>query len=249
MKAQLFFKQFGLGVSFAAIIALSATLILSLLSLLTYLFLPFNAIVVYVLGIIMSFIISFFIRRFFFKGNKYFLIDEINNDKKNNIWIKAISEKKYLKKKTVVLSYIPLIVLGILFIVAIVFLNPILSQNVDDLFSYFWHTALGSLLSGMPMALIMFIFFEIKTLSVCNKCDAVNAFIYDEELDFTSSSAFTGNSYNAPIAHHGMSWGGGGYDTKKLESFSNQIVCHCACCEEKTVLSELPEDSKVVTDK
>ena len=104
MKTKLFFEQFGLGMFFGALSALSAALILSLLSLLTYLFLPFNAIAVYVSGIILSFTMSFFIRRFFFKKNKYFLLTEINNDKKNDIWIEAIAQKNYLKKKTVILS-------------------------------------------------------------------------------------------------------------------------------------------------
>ena len=249
MEIKLFFRQFGSGIIFSAISTLGATLVLSLVSLITNLFLPFSAISVYILGTISSFIICLIIKKFFFKGNQYFLTNELNDNKKNSIWIEAIAKKKFIKRKTAILSYIPSIILGIFFIVAIVFLDPILSQNVDDLLSYFWHTAVGSLLSGMPMALIMFTFFGIRTLSVCNKCGAVNAFIYDEELDFTSSSAFSGTSYNAPIAHHGMSWGGGGYDTKRIESFSNQIVCHCACCKEKTVLSELPENSKVIFDK
>lgn len=244
--AKLYFNRLFMGLLYGVICSLPIALSMSLVSMIASIFLPFNIIVVLIFGAALSVAASFLFKGKFFGKNKYFLEEEISSDKKG-FWLNAVRQKVFIKKKYAILSYVPAFILSASALVATIILYPLLSgTEVSVVIEFFWRTASGSALSSMTVSLFLYAIFGIKSLVVCKKCGTVNAFIYDNEDGFSSTDAVVGSSYNSPIGHHGMSWGGGGYNAFKVDSFDNRISCHCACCGEIAVLSEAPSDSKII---
>ena len=203
---------------------------------------------IYIISVLITLVICFIQRKFYFAAKSYYYPEEINNvDKtnKNKFWIERIRNEKFIKRAAAWAIYIPYFVLGLVALVfAILFSKGL--YNVERTFYFVIMAPICVALIALTVSLFLYGIFGLRSLRVCKKCGAVNAFIYDEFLDFEATSGFTGASYNSTITHHGIGWGGGGYNTTKISKSGNRISCHCACCEEKSTFTEVTDKSGIL---
>lgn len=242
---KIYLKNFSIGLIFAGISAAIASVIIVLWSLLAKLLeIQFSAIVMYIVGGIVGVSCCFIFKRFFIEENGYFIQEELDSPKKNRFWVEKIKSGKFVKRLAAQLSYVPSFVLSAAVIVlAGVFYSAL--QSAGEV-NYMGYTILCACMGAVAVSLITYGILGIVSIKACKKCGAANAFIYDEYLDLNEASGFTGPSYNVGGKSGGLNYWGGGYDRKKLTKFGSRVSRHCACCGEKSVYTESPENSKVV---
>ncbi len=243
---KLYLRNYLVGMVFVGISTAVAAAITALLSLFASLLsLPFSTILIYIVGGVIGLACCFIFKRFFIDKNGYFLQEEIDDPKKHLFWIKCIKDKKFIKQRAAQAAYIPSFAISAAIIVLAGGFYTAL-QNAGETSSYIGYAVICAVIGAAALSLLTYGIFGLKSIKVCAKCGTVNAFIYDEYLDFEATSGFTGASYNSPVAHHGMSWGGGGYNTSKISKSGSRVSRFCACCNEKSVYTESPNESKVL---
>lgn len=240
---KLYIRNFLVGMIFVGISAAISGAIMAFLSWLAQLIaLPFSAIPTYIVGGVIGISCCFIFKRSFIEHNGYFLPEEIDNPKKSMFWINNIKDKKFIKQRAAQATYIPSLVLSLVVIVLAGVLYTTL-QNAGEKSSYVGYAVLCAIIGAAALSLLTYGILGIKSIKVCKKCGTVNAFIYDEYMDLNEASGFTGPAYSFGQKAGGISYWGGGYDTKKLTKFGSRISRHCACCGEKSVYTESPNES------
>lgn len=235
---KLFAKNLILGWICALASMAVASAVLALLGLIAQILnFPFSPIPILIIGGIVGFICGMMLGGgIFFRRKSYFLPEDLNLD--NDLWINYIKTKKYIKKWAAYSSFIPHFVFSAVSIALIaVFYDEIINFSGS---SYIGACVLCGLESSSVISWLVIGIFGIRSFAICVNCGAVNTLIYQSDEEFASASGFTGESYNFNYAvHHGMSQGGGGYDTKKLSKYGNRVRCKCACCENESSYTEI----------
>ncbi len=246
---KLYLRNFLVGMIFVGISAAFSAAIIALFSLFSQAVnIPFSAIPAYIVGGVIGVVCCFIFKRLLIEKNGYFLREEIDDPQKKSFWIQCIRNKKFIGKRAARATYIPSFVISAAIIVLAGVLYPTL-QNAGEMSSYVGYSIICAVIGAAAFSLIMYGIFGLMSIKVCDKCGAVNAFIYDEYLGFDETSVFTGESYNSAISHHGMGWGGGGYNTSKISTSESTVSRHCACCNEKSSFTESPNGAKALFEE
>ena len=194
----------------------------------------------YIVCILVALTVCFIQRKFYFAKKPYYYPEEINNthkaERKHKFWIERIRSGKFIKRNAAMSIYILYLILG-LAALGLVVLGYRLLQNVDGTFFVVICIPISAALCAFDISLLFYGIFGLRSLHVCKKCGAVNAFIYDEYLDFITASGFNGNlSYNSGVKHHGVSSGNWIVrNAGRVTKYGDMISRHCACCGEKSV--------------
>ena len=247
---KLYLKNFATGLIFVCVSAIIAAIVSALLGLLAELLtLPFNAIASYIMGGVIGVICALSFKRFFIRQNGYFMPEDIAKRKdsvKNNFWINNIKDKKFIKKGAAQATYIPSFVLSLaIIILAGVFYSAL--QNAGEASSYIGYTVICAIIGASALSILAYGILGIRSLNVCKKCGSVNAFVYDEYLDFEMASGFKGAVSSKGGVHHGLTWGGWmPSHVTKLSRYGDVVSRHCACCGEKSTCVTQWDNSKVV---
>ncbi|MCH5163519.1 MAG: hypothetical protein J1F36_00710 [Clostridiales bacterium] len=245
--SKLFAKNFIIGLTFMLIVAAVGAAVMALLSLLAKLMtMNFNAIGSYIAGGIIGLVCCLIFKRLFIQNNAYFMPQDLEGNN-NKFWKQCIRKKKFIKRNAAIVAYIPSFIIGVGIIILAILLYPTL-QSAREAQSYMGYSVLCGAIGATAVSWILYGIMGIKSLHVCKKCGSVNAFIYDEYLDFESTSGLTGGgmSYSYGAATGGVKYYGGGYNTTKIAKSGNRISRHCACCEEKSTFTEVAEKSGIL---
>ena len=244
---KLWTKNFVVGLIFMAISAAIGAAFMALLSLIAKLMtLNFSAIGAYIAGGVIGLLCCLIFKRLLIQNNAYFMPQDLDVSVKK-FWKERIREEKFVKKSSAIASYIPCFVVGAVIIILAALLYMAL-QNAGEVQNYLGYSVLCGIIGATAVSWIVYGIIGIKSLHVCKKCGAVNAFIYDEYLDFESTSGYTGGgmSYSYGRSTGGLRYWGGGYNTSKISKSGNRISRHCACCEEKSTFTEVAEKSGIL---
>ena len=240
-------KNFFVGTFFMLLSSMIVGLLSIVLSLLAKIIsIPYNTIPTYFLGGVIV-IMTFFIFKKFFTQKGYFLQKDIDDPKQNsskNIWIKNIKNGKFVKRWAAYATYIPCLIMCLGLIVLAFYLYPIL-QNGGTTQSYVFYAVISGIIGASISSLLIFIVFSIKSTQVCKKCGAVNAFIYDEYLDFNKSISGGSLSYTCYSNPYGMT-GIEPVNTPKTSKYRETVSRHCAYCGEKSTYTETYYESNII---
>lgn len=248
--SKLIIKNFLTGFVFVGIGAAIASVLLALLGLFAKLLqIPFNAIWSYIWGGVIAAVSCFTIKRFFITQKGYFRAEEIDDSQKKLFWINNIRSKTFIKKGAVQATYVPSLLLGVAIIVLACVLYSTL-QNAGEASSYIGFTAICAIIGASAVAFVLYGILGIISIDACEKCGAVNAFIYDGDLEFNIISHYRGQetAHSSGVNAYGKVWGGGGagFDSRKLKKYGNRIARHCACCGEKSTYTEVRDQSSIL---
>lgn len=251
---KLYLKNFIVGMLCAGISSIIATALFALICLGE---LSFNAISIYILGGIIGLVCSIILQKFLILKYNYFHNNKIaDSSVQKPIWIQHIREKIYVKRWNAYLTYLPTFISS----VAIIIIGILTYTKLFNLLTNNkWYSMTCALIGASAISLLIYSILGIKSFEVCKRCGAVNAFIYDETIDCetmsiteTKSDTPTGNlrsfvkqnirSYsgksNDSIVKSGFAGDNPSYSERKVERFNNKVARHCACCGEKTLISE-----------
>lgn len=249
---KLYIKNLLICVIFMSVSTAVAAAIVAVLSLLGWLLtLPFIAIPTYIVGGVIGLFCALTLRGFLIEQNGCFHPEAIDGSaqygKRSLFWITHIRNKKFIKKGAALTSYIPSFVLSSAIIaLAIVFCSKI--QLAGETSSYVGYAVICAIIGATALASLTYGIVGIKSLKVCKNCGTVNAFVYDEYVDFETASGFKGDVSTGGAKHHGIiSWGGWmPAHTIKLTRYGDVVSRHCACCGDKSTYVANWDESKVV---
>lgn len=256
---KLFVRNSLIGIIFLGIsLAITAVFAAAIGALLKLTIKSFDPILYLLIGGFLGLAYSLLLRKLFYRKN-FFLPNEIDeqtqmrgferiNRKIRRFWIKRIKNKEFIKKRFVQLTYLPFIVLCIVAAVLAGVFYSKLSTLAEQY--YIISSLICALIGSTAISSLMYAVLGLLSVSVCKKCGSVNAFVYDEYLDFEMASGFKGEVSGGGANHHGMSWGGWlPMHTCKIEKYGDVISRHCECCGEKSTYTTQWQDPKIIQSK
>lgn len=251
--AKLFARNGIIGIIYLSIsLAITAAFTAAFGALIKLINQSFNPLLYLIIGGLCGLICNVALKNLFIAKNGFFLPAEFDGTqppkKIRKFWIERIKNKAFIKKRTAQLTYLPFFVLFIgMVVLAGVFFTKlsILAKQY-----YIVSSLICAIIGSAAVSSLMYAIFGLTSITVCPKCGSVNAFVYDEYLDFEMVSGFAGNVSGGSAKHHGMSWGGWfPMHTYKVEKFGDVISRHCECCGNKSTYSTQWQDTKYLQPK
>lgn len=211
---------------------------IAIISLLTQLFIPFNATASLIVGGLLAIPICFMFRRFIY-AKPYHLESELTAPKGKDFWLDRLGSAPITVPKAYC-TLLPMLIFVALPILPIVLFYPQLSDS-KDVASYIYLSATCSALGSAIISPVIYAILTAKSFVVCSGCKAVNSLIFDEELSHSSahgSASYGGVTYGG-VRTNGIRNFGGSFDPKMLSRDAERSLCHCKYCGAKNVSSRL----------
>lgn len=252
---KLYIRNILVGMIFMGISVAIATAVIALLSLASA---SLSVIFCYILSGIIGLACGIFLEKFFISKYNYFNHKEVDDTStQKSIWIQRIKEKNYVKRWGAYLTYLPIFIVSVVIIVFAILIYPTLSNSIVN---NKWYSVICAVIGASAISILVYGILGITSFKVCKKCGTVNAFIYDETIDYeamadmeTKTEAPSGN-WRAFVKQSTRSYGsknngnakrsmadildGKTHSERKVERFTDKIARHCDCCGEKSVIVE-----------
>lgn len=233
---------------------ISASAIIALISLFSLIVRGFAALIYIISGLI-GLLTCLLLRKLCFSVKPCYYPEDVETkgdaNKKDKYWIERIKGGKYIKRRETQAIYIPYFILGLVAIVFIVLFHTVFGVQT---LSFEIYATICAALSALTVSLFLYGIFGLRSLNICKKCGAVNAFMYEADLEFNLVSHYRGQEapYSSGVNAYGIRYRGGGgcrFDSRKVKKYGNRIERRCACCGEKSVYIPKWEMSRIFYNK
>ncbi len=219
-----------IGMLFWLIGLIFSAALLTIIALVTQLFIPFSGIASMIVGGLIAIPICLLTKRLIYKPYNF----ESKQEGKKNFW----QNNDPIYKSEAYCSLLPMLLPFIASIAIFAVFYADLSK-ANGIGEYIYKTAACAAIGGGISSPIAYAIITAKSFVICSNCKAVNSLIFDEELSSSSShgSASYGGVTYGGVRSDGIRMFHGSFDPKSLSRYAERTLCHCKHCRAKNVCS------------